>query len=428
MIEMNECEKKESASSLNVAAVGSILSFVGTLLGRGLSFVIRVVITRIFGAKYFGLLAIGIMVSEMARIVGSVGLPKGGMRFTSLSIGEKKLEKLPPILGTSALVPLCLSVALSGAILLLADKISVGWFHNREVSQVIKLMCIGIPFAAVLRVCSDISKGFSTTVYSVIVESVFMPLSTIVLFLLFFLLKLGFMSIVYSLICSYILSAILMITFLIRQMLQVMEPVGSFSSLLKSSIDLQVGKEILVYSFPLFLSGFTIIVLNSVDIVMLGRFMQLDAVGIYAAAATFPAFLSLLIIMSVNSIFAPLVATHYGKKDIATIGLLYKATTRWVFYITLPLVGAIVILRKEIMAIFGRDFVAVGSVVLCLLMIGQMINCVTGGVGYLLAMTGHQKKELGINVMVIVLNVILNVVLIWGNRSGYCDGSEPLHR
>jgi O-antigen/teichoic acid export membrane protein len=64
------------------------------------------------------------------------------------------------------------------------------------------------------------------------------------------------------------------------------------------------------------------------------------------------------------------------------------------------------------MTIFGNEYVPIGSTVLIILSFGQLVNCLTGGVGYTLTMTGKQNIELGNSLALVVASVLLNLVLI----------------
>lgn len=402
-----------SSSLLGIAARGSLLTFIGTLVDKGFSFIIRVIVAHFFGAAYFGILVIGMMVSEFTLIFASIGLPRGGMRFLSVAIGSKNLTEIPKIFGTALLVPFFISLILSLALFLLSDTLSIAWFHNTELIPVFRVLALSIPFAVIVKVGLELSRGFNTTKYSVFIENLFMPVINIISFFLFYLLYSNFNSILYAIISAYILSAIVILLLLQRQLRHLMGPLWDRMRFIKESFILKGNMKYIAYSIPLFLTGFNWLAMNSVDIFMLGRYLDETYVGVYAAASLFASsFLSSLLIGSLNSILGPLVATQYGENAPDKIGYLYVTTTRWIFCISIAFSVFAVIARREIMLIFGKDFIIDGPAVLFILLMGNMVNCLTGGVGFILSMTGHQKKELATNSIALMLNVILNLLLI----------------
>ena len=409
---MNKTDSS-SHSLLGIAARGSFLTFTGTLIDKGLFFIIRIIIARFFGATYFGLLVIGMLVSEFTQILASIGLPKGGMRFISFAIGSKDYGRIPKIFGTALAVPFLMSIVLSFVLFLFSEILSNRWFHNAELTAVFRVLAFSIPFATIVRVGVDLSRGFNTTKFSVLVENLFMPAINIIIFLLLYIFYSNFNSILYAIVTANLMSAIFILILLRKQLRGLIGHSWPTARSFKGCFILKENMEYITYSIPLFLTGFTGILMNSIDIFMLGRFLDEKYVGVYAAASVFAAtLLSSLIIMPLNSIFGPLIATQHGKNAPDKIGYLYIATTRWIFCVSLAFTVFSMIAREKIMLIFGKDFVIEGPIVLVILLIGNMVNCMTGGVGHVLSMTGHQKKELATNVMALILNIILNLLLI----------------
>jgi O-antigen/teichoic acid export membrane protein len=407
---MNSFDKRKSLMAK--VATGSMVTFAGIIAGRGIFFGIQVLISRLYGPEYFGQMVIGLTAIEMIRILSSIGLPKGGMRFVSLSIGSKKFEKLYEIIGTAIFFPVIINIVVCMSFFLLAEYIAIEWFNDPRLVFIFKSLIVCGPFIIVSGVCIDLSKGFNTTIYSVLTEYIIVPLSRILLFIFFLLLGHGFNSIIYSIILSSAIGASVILYFLRNQ---ISEKVG---------MDFDVGKffnkwffskdkqKIIAYSLPLFFTGVLGMVMRSVDVLMLGHFLYTKSVGIYAAAYSIAALISFLLINSLNSIFAPMIATQYGNKQIDNIKYLYIATTRWMFYIALPIFAGLMAAREYIMGIYGYAFVEKGEKVLAILIIGQMANCLTGAVGNILSMTGHQGKELLTNVIVVIINITLNLLLI----------------
>lgn len=135
--------------------------------------------------------------------------------------------------------------------------------------------------------------------------------------------------------------------------------------------------------------------MGSIDILMLGRYVDARNIGYYAAAAMVTGLMASTLIMPVNSIFGPLIARYQGRNEMDTVSDLYSAAVRWLCYLSIPAFSAAILFRDHIMLVFGSGFLAKGSLVLLILSPGYFTACFTGCVGQLLAMTGHQKKSLG---------------------------------
>ncbi|MFQ5441891.1 MAG: flippase [Thermodesulfobacteriota bacterium] len=400
------------AELLETAARGSALTFCGTVAEKILFLAVRVAVVRLFGARYFGLLILGTMVTEVSRIFASIGLPRGGMRFLSLSIGAGKLEKLPGVFGTALLIPLAGSILFASILTGTSSFIAQHIFKNADLAPVLTLLALSVPFITVVRVCSELSKGFRTTRYAVLTENLFIPSVTAAIFLLLYLAGLGFNSIIYALIISNASGVCVILFLLMRQFRGVSKRPWSVAGFLKESLRMKGGAEFVTYSIPLFLNGFTAVVMKFTDVTMLGIFLDETQVGVYAAASMFAVFLSSSVNMSINSIIAPMVATEHGRKNTENIKHIFISTTRWMLYVSLPVAVFVIVARDNVMLLFGERFLTDGPMVLFILTIGHMVNCITGGTGNVLSMTGHQHKELGSNIAAMALNVALNLLLI----------------
>lgn len=397
---------------LKTAAKGSTVTFAGVIAGQGLFFLIRVLISRLFGAQYLGLLVIGLTITKFIRITSSIGLGRGGMRFISLAIGSHRVDRLYGIIGTSLIIPLFPSVVMSAMLFLFADEVAVMWFNEVQLVPIFKTFALIMPFETMLLIGLNLSRGFNTTVYSALVENLFIPVSRLVLFFFFFFLGYGFTSIVYAVILSSIFSALFILILLGKQVREKLKETFRVVYLFKKWRSLEDKQVIISYSVPLFLTGVIGIIMRSVDIFMIGRFLDTSAVGIYAAASVIATVLSTLLIKSLSSIVSPLIATQYGRDNIYNIRYLYVVTTRWMFYLSLPCMVGIIIARKYVMSIYGDVIMIEGTMVLVILIIGHTVNCITGVVGNVLSMTGYQKKELLTNTITLIMNIILNLLLI----------------
>ena len=124
-------------------------------------------------------------------------------------------------------------------------------------------------------------------------------------------------------------------------------------------------------------------------ILVLGVFTTTSSVGIFNAAAR-TATLSSLILFAFNGIFSPIISNLYGRGLSDALGRLYRNVSRWVFTGAFAVFLITVLLCKDILAIFGPEFVA-GWTVLIILAGGELFNSAVGPTQRVLSMTRHQK-------------------------------------
>src|SRR5271169_1587915 len=154
--------------------------------------------------------------------------------------------------------------------------------------------------------------------------------------------------------------------------------------------------------------------MGQTDRVALGFFRGAHEVGIYAVAAALIAY-EPIVLQSVNQIFAPVIADIHTRGDLALLGRLFQTLTKWMLGLTFPLAAVMIVYARPIMRIFGHDFEA-GWPILVIGTCGQLVNCGVGSVGYLLLMSGNQRRLVRVQAAMAVVMVVLSVRLVplWG--------------
>src|SRR5207248_1203866 len=113
----------------------------------------------------------------------------------------------------------------------------------------------------------------------------------------------------------------------------------------------------------------------------------------------------------VNQIFSPTIAGLHAKGDYGLLGRMHQTLTKWIVGLSIPLATVMILFAPTLMGIFGKEFQA-GWPILVIGTIGQLVNCATGSVGYLLLMSGNQKRLITIQAFTAVMLLSLTVVLV----------------
>ncbi len=398
---------------LSTIVNNSFLTLAGTVGGKLLFFLTQVVIVQIFGFRYFGLLIMGLRTTELTRIFSSIGMPKGGMRFLSMAVtSREKRGEIPGILFTCLCVPLAIGIPMATALYALSPMISNHLLNAPLLTPYLRILAIAVPFAIVTHLGIDLSRAFRTTKYAVLIENILLPAGRFGLFLLLFLILCNFYSAVLATTFAYMLGTVAafgVIHKLLRRFYgREWQPVNFLRQCRPGNFRLDIVR----YSLPLFLSGCSGILLGSTDILMLGYFKNPEAVGIYGAALTMATTFSTIMIRSMHSTFAPVIAGEFGRGNRDGMKAVYFANVRWMFYVALPFTAVMVLAREPILLAYGKGALVKAGWVIAILSLGQMLNCVTGGGGHLLSMTGQQMKELMVNLLSVAINIVLNFLFI----------------
>ncbi len=381
-------------------ARGGTIAFVGGVVGKVFGFALNVLLGRVLGPGGFGLYALGMSVMGLAQSVSSLGLSKGVVRFcaTERGAGEKAGVKgtILAALGVSAA-----SSVIAGTVLyVFSNMIAERFFDEPELAWVLKVFAVAIPFSVLIGITGAFAQSFQRIEYQVAVGNVFRPLVSLALVGSAFALGFRLAGAVYGFLASGVLSACLGLYFswkLFPEIFSALKPAYK-------------TKRLLFFSLQVLLSGFSYLLLNYTDRLMLGYFGEARDVGIYAAAGNM-ALLLTMILSALLPIASPITADLYRKGEIRALSSVFRTVTRWGFTLTLPVFLVFFFSSEGIMSVYGPGFVG-GAAVLMILSVGQLVNVGTGPVGMLFEMTGKQRVTLSMGLVLVGVNALLNLWLI----------------
>jgi len=381
-------------------ARGGGIALIGQGLGKGIKFILQIVLTRVLGPASYGLYTLGISAIGIIQGFSLLGLPQGVLRFGSLHLSEGDKVKLKGTIISSFVLGLGLSIIMSIIIFFLSEVIADRIFKEPDLGHVLRWFSVTLPLLSFASICTRTFLIFRKVEYQVGIELIFLPLINLVIVGLLFLFGLRLNGAVYAYIASAFCSSILGLFLLFRLF-------PDLISELKAQYEI---KPLLFYSLSVMLVGLSALLITKADKIMIGIFMASRNVGIYNAAAVI-AFQGSVFLYSFHGIFAPIIADLHNKKKFAELESLLKSSTKWALSFTLPVVFIFVLFSKQIMLIYGDEFVA-GWTVLIAFGFVQLINVSSGSMGHILIMTGREKIELA-NILILgLINIVLNYFLI----------------
>jgi O-antigen/teichoic acid export membrane protein len=387
-------------------AYGAGVNILGRGLGRVLQAGVEILVARLLGPLSYGLYAIGWTMLQIAGQGAQFGLDQAVIHYGTAYRGYDE-SKFKNVVVSSVLLAF-LSGGIAGALLMVAAPwIAQHVFHKPELTSVIRWFAPAFSFLAGLRVIAGATRITKRMVYSVLAEDLVQSAANIALFLLFYyLIGLRLFGAVAATVSSLAIAALLGIFILVRL----------YPEIRTSAVPYRPSVAgLLAFSFPTVLAGLFSRTIPRVDRIVIPIFFSATDVGIYAAAARITVLFS-IIMGSFGAIASPLFADLFNKENRRELSELYGISTKWSFYLGLPLFLIMLFASEGLLAVlFGGQYL--GAVVpLEILAVGQLVNVATGPVGVLLIMTGRQKEWLGISTAALVVAVALNFMLIprWG--------------
>ncbi len=381
-------------------AKGGIIAFGGNIIGKVFGFALNIMLGRVLGPGGFGLYALGMSVMGIAQSVSSLGLSTGVVRFCAMDRGEGEKAAVKGTILVALGISTISSIVVSAILFVFAGVIAQRLFNESELTLALKIFAIAIPFYVLMGITTSFALSFRRVAYQQQVQNFFRPLINLLLVGVAFLLGFRLSGAVYGFLFSGVLSACLGFYLLWKL----------FPEILSDIKPTYKTRRLLLFSLQVFLSGFSYLLLNYTDRLMLGYFGKASDVGIYAAAGNM-AMLLTIILSALLPIASPITADLYNKGNLKAMSSMFRTVTRWAFTMTLPIFLIFFFSSQGIMSIYGPGFGS-GAVVLMILSVGQLVNVGTGPVGMLLEMTGKQRITLSMGLILVVVNIILNLWLI----------------
>ena len=382
-------------------AKGAGTTFIGKVFGSTFGFGSQLLLARLLGSRLFGLYALGYALFEFAELFAGLGLTAGAVRFASIHFGSRDYGRLKGVLQSSVGLPLLAGSVVAVALFFAADPLANGVFGKPDLCLVLRLFAFALPFSVAVRVAAAATTGFQTTKYFVFTQDILLQGANFGLIALMVGLGAGLPGAVIARGVASLIGAIVAVRLLALL----------YSRFVKDRVrPLFETKRLLSYSAPLVFGELAWLVLLWTDVLMVGAFLPAEELGGYRAASKTASIL-LLFLASINTIFAPIIADLHQRGDARRLAGVFRVATRWSFAATLPFFIVLLLLDEQLLLVFGPEF-TIGTLSLGILATAQLLKSGSGGVDYLLMMSGHQYAKLIGDGLFAGVNVALNFLLI----------------
>jgi O-antigen/teichoic acid export membrane protein len=381
-------------------------AFVIRLLGFGSGYVFLLMVTNWYGADSNGVFSLSLTFIMLITILSRMGMDTSLVKYTAKLNKEESLSELVDIYKKAVINSLIVSGILSAILYFYSSEISRFFFGNDSLHQALKIISIAIPTWTIVQLNAAIFRGFKLTNW----YSFYFQLGR-------FLIAIIAISFVWLINSSKTNINIPVITYTIAC---VVMTISSSIHILKlfsqGKIERKKLSEKIVYSkfikqsFPMMLSASLMFLMGWLSTLILGYFENEKAVGIFNVAIKIST-LTTFVLTAINSIAAPKFSELFYSEQFLRFKKLVLNSTRIIFLSSIPILAILILFPEFILSFFGDEF-KVGKTTLLVLLIGQIINSLSGSVGYILQMTGYERVFQNILILGLVLNIILCFIFI----------------
>lgn len=392
---------KTEKSLVNITKGAGIIFFAG-VIGIFLGIINQFLLGRTLGPENFGLFNLGLIVIVILLPFATLGLSSAIRQFIPHYIGINRNDKVKGGIYFLLIFSLITGILFSVLLFFFSPIIAVNIFHNENLVNVIKLLCIAFPFYIFFYVGTNISQAFKISKYKLYLNTLVLKITSIVIFIMFLIFGYKLIGAIIGYIAGMALVAIAYVYLIFKKFIP---------SLHCDKREKHVKMELFSIGWPLFFAGFSYLFIEYTDKIMLGIYMNASDVGIYSAAFSI-ASLALFILPSFEYIFLPTIAEFYGKKDFTSIKEMFRSISKWVFLLTFPIILYVALFSKNtIFFIYGSEYIS-GSTVLIILLFGIAMNGLTGMTGHVLVGIRKTKLNLIAEILGAATNVTLNIIFI----------------
>ena len=380
--------------------------FAGTIFTVTFGYIFKVYLARVLGAEALGIYALGVTLIGFLGIFNTLGLPGSALRFVASYQAAGRFKELHALLWRGAGLLLAANVVLAAVLLTFGRILAVRFYHSQVLVQYLPWFAGMMLFGVVTTFYGKVLGGYrDLKLRTLIVNFIGSPL-TMILAVLLISAGMGLRGYL----AAQILSAAIVSLLLLLAVRRLTPAAARFSALPGSHPEGEV------WSFSAAMMGIGLLefLMSQVDKIALGYYRSPRDVGIYSVAAAMVVYVP-LVLSSINQIFAPTIADLHPRGERALLSRLFQSLTKWVVGLTLPLALVIIMFARPMMRIFGHEF-EYGWPILVIGTIGQLVNCGVGSVGYLLLMSGNEKRLVKVQSVMAAVMVVLCAVLVplWG--------------
>lgn len=383
-------------------ATGASISIVGKFLGRGVNFIIQVILARYLGPGIFGLYAISWALLRIVGMIAPLGLEHGIVRY-GLSFRQNNVSAFKNTFFTSFLLTLLASTSFLLIFYYFSPEIAQFVFNKPELETYLKIFSFSIPFIAVLRLLSTATTISKSTKYFVLSEEVSQPLFELLFILVVILFSLGNTGILWSSVLAFVIAAILSMFFTYKLFPEIFT--GNYK------LEKELTKSLVFFSVPVAFANLIGLAISWLDRILVGFFLTENDAGIYASVSLVSV-LFVTILSGIKLIFSPMIADLFLKGESQQLESIYRISTKWGLYISIPFSLFLLVNGKEFLnLVFGPQY-DIGYLALIILVAGQLINIGTGPLDIVFIMTQRNKDWFRISFFAFVSNIFILSLLI----------------
>ena len=371
---------------------GTAANVIGLCVGALAALGTQILLGRTLVPGGFGIVTVAVQVAFVAAAGSRFGMDMAAIRLVAIGRGAEDIANLRSLVDRCAAIAAAASVVLAGVLAASAPLFG-------DYARPIALAALGVPFIALASVYLGATRGLAQMRQTLYVFWIGQPVLWIVLAGAAVAAGGETDAVILAYDASWLVASI-------AAWLLWRSEARPFSGRQATRAEVVSA---LRYGLPRAPAALLAQAVFWIDVWVLAAFAAGTELDAYSAAARISQVL-LLFLTSLNLVFSPFAADLHARGHRERLDELFKRSTRWALAATLPLLIVLFVAADDVLEAFSSRF-EIGEAALRILLAGQAINVATGGVAFILIMTGFTGLDLVDNALGAGLLLALALVL-----------------
>lgn len=382
-------------------------TFVARGIAAGGSFILLIVVGRLYGAEGVGLFALGQSLWVAASLVACYGMDNALMRFVGRDIGSPNVRGY---LRVACIRSAAYGVA-AAVVMVVSRSLWAHWFHTPQLTSIAVWFALATPPFAVASVLAGFLGAVrKPATYCLLQQGGVSLLAACLIVAMHTVLATADIAMASAAFAVASWLALLYGGWAVACWLRAARH-PTHGELLVNGLDAAAFRR---SSSAFFVFGVSTFVTSVLAVSIAGFSLATTTVGLFKAALQF-ASLPLIVRSSVDAILLPRFAHLFDRNDMAGLARLARRGAQVNAAVAMVPVLLCVVAPSWLLTLAGHHFSAAASL-LRVLAIAQFISVSCGSLGSLLAMTGHESLERNINLAVslVAIAAMSAATPVWG--------------
>jgi len=357
----------------------TLIAFIVRLVGALSGFLMSLFITRNLSVEESGLFFLGFAICTFIGTFCTLGFTNVFIRFIGAYSADKNWAIVKGVYNKGIKYAFITSVIVGGIFFFFSDFLSIQLFNKPELSPVLSVVALTIPFFCLYQLLSFAFQGLHKAVFSIFLQNISTQFIIILAlaYVWFFSFDISAKHLV------IVLTVAAFITFCIGVYAWLSRPENNVKA------DYSINAELIASAKPLWVMMMLASLVQYSGQFITGIYASAEQVAFFSVAQRL-AMLTSFVLIAVNMVSAPRFAASAKQGNKEELRATSLIASRVMVTLATPVLIFMLVFPEFLMGLFGEEYKQAAHL-LRILVIGQFINVVTGSVGFLLNMSGYEK-------------------------------------